>query len=57
MASETGKCPTCSASLPLDSKECPECGETVTGEVKVLEEDKKALEKLIKQHEEHEDEA
>lgn len=42
MASETGKCPTCSASLPLDSKECPECGETFTGEVKVLEEEEVA---------------
>ena len=39
MASEMGKCPTCSASIPLDSAECPECGESFTGEVKVLEGD------------------
>jgi hypothetical protein len=39
MASEKGKCPTCSASIPLDSVECPECGETFSGEVTILEEE------------------
>lgn len=40
MASEMGKCPTCSAPIPLDSSECPECGEMFSGDIKVLEEEK-----------------
>lgn len=42
MASDMGKCPTCSASISLDSVECPECGETFTGKVKVLKEEEVA---------------
>lgn len=38
-ASEMGKCPTCGAVIPLDSKECPECGEIFTDEVKVIKEE------------------
>lgn len=44
MTPETGRCPTCSASISIDSKECPECGETFVGDVKVLEDEEVAYE-------------
>lgn len=44
VASEMGRCPTCSASIPLESRECPECGEDFTGDISVLEEEEEAYE-------------